>query len=163
MFPGTKRREFQPYRGTSLIRKRRPVGPYSRTMPWALWKSWGGAVSYDRGTPVLVIRPGRGAKHVDFRRRFSPRKVDVRLPGKGNSNSHGARPVHLIITMIKWIRTSRFSISGASAPRSTPPAIMPREKDIEHSPPPHLWQTARPPLSRNRPSPRHAEPSRRHH
>ena len=27
--------------------------------------------------------------------------VDVRLPGKGNSNSHGARPVHLIITMIK--------------------------------------------------------------
>ena len=23
------------------------------------------------------------------------RKVDVRLPGKGNSNSHGARPVHL--------------------------------------------------------------------
>jgi len=32
-------------------------------------------------------------------------KVDVRLPGKGNSNPHGARPVHLIITMIKWIRT----------------------------------------------------------
>ena len=29
------------------------------------------------------------------------RKVDVRLPGKGNSQSHGARPVHLIITMIK--------------------------------------------------------------
>ena len=24
------------------------------------------------------------------------RKVDVRLPGKGNSNDHGARPVHLI-------------------------------------------------------------------
>ena len=38
------------------------------------------------------------------------RKVDVRLPGKGNSNSHGARPVHLIITMIKWIRTSRLLI-----------------------------------------------------
>jgi len=35
------------------------------------------------------------------------RKVDVRLPGRGNSNSHGARPVDLIITMIKWIRTSR--------------------------------------------------------
>jgi len=35
------------------------------------------------------------------------RKVDVRLPGKGNSNSHGARPVHRIITMIKLIRTSR--------------------------------------------------------
>jgi len=24
----------------------------------------------------------------------SPRKVDVRLPGKGNPNSHGARPVY---------------------------------------------------------------------
>jgi len=38
-------------------------------------------------------------------------KVDVRLPGKRNSNSHGARPVHLIITMIKLIRTSRLSIT----------------------------------------------------
>ena len=25
---------------------------------------------------------------------------------------HGARPVHLIITMIKWIRTSRLSIKN---------------------------------------------------
>ena len=33
--------------------------------------------------------------------------LDVRLPGEGNPNSFGARPVHLIITMIKWIRTSR--------------------------------------------------------
>jgi len=41
------------------------------------------------------------------------RKVDGRLPGKGNSNSHGARPVHLIITMIKWIRTSRLSIKNS--------------------------------------------------
>ena len=40
-------------------------------------------------------------------------KVDVRLPGKGNSNPHGARPVHLIITMIKWIRTSRLSIKNS--------------------------------------------------
>ena len=28
------------------------------------------------------------------------RKMDVKLPGKGKSNSQGARPVHLIITMI---------------------------------------------------------------
>ena len=28
------------------------------------------------------------------------RKVDVRLPGRGISHSLGARPVHLIITMI---------------------------------------------------------------
>ena len=45
------------------------------------------------------------------------RKVDVRLPGKGNSNSHGARPVHLIITMIQWIRTSRLSIKNSLSPR----------------------------------------------
>ena len=30
-----------------------------------------------------------------------------------HSNSHGARPVHLIITMIKWIRTSRLSIKNS--------------------------------------------------
>jgi len=41
------------------------------------------------------------------------RKVDLRLPGKGNSDSHGARPVHQIITMIKWIRTSRVSIKNS--------------------------------------------------
>ena len=41
------------------------------------------------------------------------RKVDVRLPEKGNSNSRGARPVHLIITMIKWNRTSRLPITNS--------------------------------------------------
>ena len=41
------------------------------------------------------------------------RKVDVRLPGMGDSNNHGARPVRLIITMIKWIRTSRLSIKNS--------------------------------------------------
>jgi len=30
-----------------------------------------------------------------------------------NSNSHGARPVHLIITMIKCIRTSRLAIKNS--------------------------------------------------
>ena len=29
------------------------------------------------------------------------RKVNIRSPGKGDSNSHGARPVHKIISMIK--------------------------------------------------------------
>ena len=32
-----------PYGGTSLIRNRAPLGPYSRTMPRALQWSWGGA------------------------------------------------------------------------------------------------------------------------
>ena len=35
------------------------------------------------------------------------RKVDARLPGEGNSTSHGARPVQLITT----IRTSGLSIN----------------------------------------------------
>ena len=37
------------------------------------------------------------------------RKAGIRLPGNGNSNSHGARPVHLIITTIKWIQSGRLS------------------------------------------------------
>jgi len=35
--------------------------------------------------------------------------------------SHGARPVHLIITMIKWIRTRRLSIKNHQ------PQVMPVE------------------------------------
>ena len=42
-----------------------------------------------------------------------PRKVDARLPGNGNSHSHCARPVHLIITIINWIRTSRLSVKNS--------------------------------------------------
>ena len=38
------------------------------------------------------------------------RKVDVRLPGKLNSNSYGVRPVHEIISMLKWVWTSRLLI-----------------------------------------------------
>ena len=30
-----------------------------------------------------------------------------------NSHSHGARPVHLVIATIKWIRTSRLSIKNS--------------------------------------------------
>ena len=41
------------------------------------------------------------------------REVDVRLPGRGNSKSHGVRPVLLIITMIKWIRTSRLCMKNS--------------------------------------------------
>ena len=47
------------------------------------------------------------------------RKVDTRLPAKGNSNSYGARPVHQIISMTKWIRSSSLtmknSLSGSLA------------------------------------------------
>ena len=69
----------------------------------------GGAGSYERGTPVPTVL----INAVHHRFGHMPRKVEVRLPGKENSNSHGARPVHLIITMIKWIRTSRLSIKNS--------------------------------------------------
>ena len=52
---------------------------------WARKSVWGG------GCTVTVL--------VSIN--VSQRKVDVRLPGKGNSKSHVARLVHLIITMIK--------------------------------------------------------------
>ena len=45
------------------------------------------------------------------------RKEDARLHGKGNSNFHGARPVHQIISMIEWIRTSRLSIKNSVSVR----------------------------------------------
>ena len=63
------------YRGTSLIRNTPLLGPCSRTIPRVLRWSYGGDVSHEHGT-----------------------KVDVRLRGKGNPNSHGARPVHQIIS-----------------------------------------------------------------
>ena len=74
-------------------------------LPWTLQQahaSW----------PMVVLGEGRFlvsevTLQVELLAQFT---IDVRLPGKGNSNSHGARPIHLIITMIKWIRTSRMPI-----------------------------------------------------
>ena len=40
-------------------------------------------------------------------------KVDTRLPEKRKSKSRGARPVHKIISIIRWIRTSRLSIKNS--------------------------------------------------
>ena len=40
----------------------------------------------------------------------SARKVGIRLPGKGNPNLLGAKPVHQITSMINRIRTSRLSM-----------------------------------------------------
>jgi len=48
-------------------------------------------------------------------------KVDFKLPGKGNSNFHGARQVHLIIAMTKWIRTRRLASGPYCTPHSSPP------------------------------------------
>ena len=46
-----------------------------------------------------------------------PRKVAMRLSGKGNSNSHGARPVY---QKHWWIRTSRLSKKTLSPPGTRP-------------------------------------------
>ena len=48
----------------------------------------------------------------DLRHRARRRHLVV-LRRKRNSNSHGARPVHLSITLIKWIRTSRLPITNS--------------------------------------------------
>jgi len=61
---------------------------------------------------VLPGDPEAGSYIEQLQVHSRPRKVDVRLPGKGSSNSHGAGPVHLIITMINLIRTSRWSIKN---------------------------------------------------
>ena len=46
--------------------------------------------------------------------------ADVGLPGKRNSDSHGARPVHLIITSLRWIRTSRLPIKNSLSVLGSP-------------------------------------------
>ena len=57
---------------------------------------------------------------------FAPR---LHLPGP-NLKPHGARPVHLIIKMIKWIRTSRFLLKNSlsQVPALTP--YMPKPHTI---------------------------------
>ena len=41
-----------PYRGTSLIRNIGHLGPYSRTMPRALWHFWGGGQFFMSEVPL---------------------------------------------------------------------------------------------------------------
>ena len=57
-----------------------------------------------------------------------PRKVDIRLPGKGDSNFHGARPVH---QKHRWIRTSRLSIENSLSSS----ALWPWTPAQNHQPP----------------------------
>ena len=55
----------------------------------------------------------RGTGEVTLHLDILPRQVDARQPGKGKANSYGARPVHLIVTMMKWTLTSRMSIKNS--------------------------------------------------
>ena len=58
--------------------------------------------------PTLPCTSGLAATLQQRPRRVQ--EVDVRLPGKGNPNSRGARPVYQIIFMIQCIRTNRLSM-----------------------------------------------------
>ena len=46
---------------------------------------------------------------------MNARKIDIRLPGKGDSTSHGAKTVH---QKHRWIRTSRLSIKNSLSARN---------------------------------------------
>ena len=64
--------------------------------------------------------------------RREERREERRPGGKGDSNSHGARPVHLIITMIKWTRTSGLPIKNSFSVRSSPsypPTLTTRRRE----------------------------------
>ena len=53
--------------------------------------------------PVVRARPCvilQGSSLTERKLMIGTRKVDVRLPGKGNSKSQGARPAHLFFTKI---------------------------------------------------------------
>ena len=86
------------------------------------------SISYRKSTPPhnrqLIVTNQNTAVELEAQTAEQMRyhletKVDTRLPGKGNSNSHGARPVHHIISMMKWIRASRLSINDSLS--ATPP------------------------------------------
>ena len=55
------------YRDISLIRRRLPLGPYSRLMPRALWEVLGGwALSHERRTPVYIRGLVPNVKHSEM-------------------------------------------------------------------------------------------------
>jgi hypothetical protein len=50
---------FQQYQGTLLIRKSALLRPYSRTMPRALWKPYGGGMFLMSEAPLHTLHPYR--------------------------------------------------------------------------------------------------------
>ena len=62
--------------------------------------------------------------------------VHVRLPEKGDPNFHGARPVHRIITVIKWTRTSGLSMKNSLSPQSFWATVQPQQTEatLQESP-----------------------------
>ena len=84
-------RGFRAQRGRErAVPPRRP--PAARAAIRVTKEEWLSARCLRLAQPIAPVR--------SFCRGTFPkmRNVDVRLSGKGNPNSHGARPVHLIIT-----------------------------------------------------------------
>ena len=68
------------------------------------------------------------------------RKVDVRLPGKWQLKSHGARPVHPILKLMRWTRTSRLSAKKSLAwPRCANPTEIDTQMRVGTPWPTSLW------------------------
>ena len=66
------------------------------------------------GLVIRVEEQDAGVRDVQPRQPRQTPQDDRREPAiQGNSNSHGARPDHQIISMIKWIRTSKLSIKNS--------------------------------------------------
>ena len=62
------RRNFY-HRSTSLIRNSAPVGYYSRNMPGALWKPWGGGLFLMSEVPLYRLRAKSGPARAFYVRR----------------------------------------------------------------------------------------------
>ena len=50
------------------------------------------------------------------------RKVDISLPGNGNSNSHGARPVHQIVNLTQAAESYARFLDETARSSISPPA-----------------------------------------
>ena len=65
----------------ALMRNRHPVGPYSRTMPRALWWSQGWASSFVQGTPVTCCTFDAAIFHLTRVDNLTPSIRPDHLPG----------------------------------------------------------------------------------
>ena len=79
------------YRGTSLIRSVLLPGPYGRPMPRALRWSSGGAVSYERGTPVVTAPLLRNRTPLEESRTLRNMNPDSRVAHQRQRSGLGTR------------------------------------------------------------------------
>ena len=67
----------------------------NKSLSWWQVGTWDPeAISYDQEHNLLVVSGSVSGTLAVFEVRRPPRKLDIRLPGKGNSNFPSARPVY---------------------------------------------------------------------